>query len=53
MVIINSNTSYKNHLQVARAKAQKEANDLIAESYTPEILFEHFLEKWNGELPKK
>ena len=37
--------------EVARAKAQKEANDLIAESYTPEILFEHFLEKWNGELP--
>ena len=37
---------------VVKAQAEKEANEIISSSLTNEVLLEHFLEKWNGELPE-
>ncbi len=33
------------------AEGQKKANDLIAQSLTPEILKQQYYEKWDGKLP--
>ena len=33
------------------AKAEKEANELLQKSLTPEILKEEWIQKWNGKLP--
>lgn len=33
------------------ANAEKEANELLQKSLTPEILQEQWIEKWNGETP--
>lgn len=38
--------------KVIEAKKEKEANELISNTLTDEILLEKFIEKWNGELPK-
>lgn len=34
-----------------KAKAQADANRLIAESLTPELIQQQMYEKWNGQLP--
>lgn len=37
---------------VVKAKAQKEANELLQQSLTPLLLKKMWLEKWDGHLPK-
>lgn len=39
----------KTKIEIAQAEA--EANRIIAESITPEMLMKMLIEKWNGELP--
>ena len=36
---------------IVTAQAQKDANDILVESLTPEILQKQYLEKWDGKLP--
>lgn len=38
--------------KVVKAQGERDANILLEESLTKEILMEKFIEKWNGELPK-
>ena len=33
------------------AEGKKKANDMIAQSLTPEILKQQYYEKWDGKLP--
>ena len=37
--------------QLIRAQAEAEANRLISESITDDILYNKFIDNWNGELP--
>jgi regulator of protease activity HflC (stomatin/prohibitin superfamily) len=36
---------------VTNAKAQKEANDLLQQSLTPQLINKMFIEKWDGSTP--
>jgi regulator of protease activity HflC (stomatin/prohibitin superfamily) len=36
---------------VTNAKAQKEANDLLQQSLTPQLISKMFIEKWDGSAP--
>lgn len=38
--------------KVIEANAEKEANDLLQQSLTPELLEKMWIEKWDGQLPK-
>lgn len=38
--------------KITEAQATKEANELLQETLTDELLIKQFIEKWNGELPK-
>lgn len=37
--------------KVAKAQGEADANNLLEQTLTDEILMEKFIEKWNGELP--
>lgn len=37
--------------KLIQAQAEKEANDLLRQTMTDEVLMKQFIEKWNGELP--
>lgn len=37
--------------KLIQAEAEKEANEIIKQSITPELLQKEMIEKWNGELP--
>lgn len=37
--------------KILTAQAEKEANELLQKSLTPEILKEEWIKKWNGKLP--
>lgn len=38
--------------KIIRAEAEAKANKLKKEQLTKELLYEMYIEKWNGELPK-
>lgn len=38
--------------KLVEAEATKEANELLQESLTDELIMKEFIEKWDGELPK-
>lgn len=37
--------------KIVQAQAEKEANDLLRQTLTSEVLIQQFIEKWNGQLP--
>lgn len=37
--------------KIVQAQAEKEANDLLRQTLTEEVLIQQFIEKWNGQLP--
>lgn len=37
--------------KIVEAQATKEANDLLKQTLTNEVLLKQFIEKWNGQLP--
>lgn len=37
--------------KVVQAQAEKEANDLLRQTLTNEVLIQQFIEKWDGKLP--
>lgn len=38
--------------KITEAEATKKANELLQQTLTKEVLVKHFIDKWNGELPK-
>ena len=38
--------------KIVKARAEKEANELLQQSLTPQLLRKMAIDKWNGELPK-
>lgn len=38
--------------KIVKARADKEANELLQQSLTPQLLKKMAIDKWNGELPK-
>lgn len=38
--------------KVVQAQAEKEANDLLRQTMTDEVLMKQFIEKWDGKLPE-
>lgn len=38
--------------KIVKAKAEKEANELLQQSLTPQLLKKMAIDKWNGEMPK-